>query len=60
MTAVDDPACDLVGRCTASRVTGCTADRTASYSGGKLLELGDDGAWYTWEARFLPPDQRRP
>jgi hypothetical protein len=27
---------------------------------GKQMDLAPDGQWYTWEARFLPPEDRRP
>jgi len=57
-TAYDEAHCDHSGRCIAS-----AGDRAAGLSNcvccGKQLEL-HDGLWFTWEARFLPPEERRP
>lgn len=58
-SAFDEPHCDNSGRCVALE-----SDRRYGVSGcihcGKELNLGPDEQWYTWEARFLPPESRRP
>jgi hypothetical protein len=54
----DEPHCDNSGRCVAlesDRKQGVSQCRFC----GKQLELHGD-LWFTWDARFLPPDQRRP
>lgn len=57
--AFDEPACDVVGRCTALESDRAYGRSNCLYC-GKQLELGGDGSWYTWEAKFLPAEQRRP
>lgn len=54
----DEPHCDNSGRCVARE-----SDRGSGLSNcchcGKQLEL-HGGLWFTWDARFLPADERRP
>ena len=57
--AFGEPHCDNSGRCTALGSDRKYGSSNCLYC-GKQMDLAPDGQWYTWEARFLPPEDRRP